>query len=361
MSILVINSGSTSTKYKLFAGEREIKSGNIVSNNHRNKIIKEILREIGDLRDIKAVGHRVVHGGDLFRNPIILNSKLINDLEKYNSLAPLHNPYNLAGINAATEYLPQIPQIAVFDTGFYRNLPEVARTYAIPVKIAEKYKMYRYGFHGISHEFVMQEATKQLKLKESEINLISCHLGGGWSITAIKRGQPVDTSMGWTPLEGLVMLTRAGDLDPGIVIELIRKTIEETDRSLLIDHSLSFIQNIYNLLNHESGIKGLTNGLTDFQELLRNVSLGDEQAKLAFAIAVNRLIKYIGSYFVILEGKVDAIIFTGAIGAGNPYTRNQVIKKIRCLGDLKYLIIKTNEELAIARKVESLLGGGLRI
>ena len=210
MSILAINSGSTSIKYKLIGeGERAIKQGNIQNVKDHLTAIKQALREIGDLRDLTAVGHRVVHGGPKFLAPLLINDENFAELEQFNSLAPLHNPYNLAGIKAAREYLPRIKQVAVFDTAFYANLPEISRFYALPAEISEKYKIYRYGFHGTSHKYVLGESAKLFKTEVNKTNLISCHLGGGWSITAIKNGQPIDTSMGLTPLEGLVMMTRA--------------------------------------------------------------------------------------------------------------------------------------------------------
>ncbi len=351
MSILVINSGSTSLKYKLFNdNEKEIKQGYFTEIKDMEQALKNALREISDLREIKAVGHRVVHGGNRFIKPTLVDDTVLSELEKFSDLAPLHNPYNITGVKAARNFLPDIPQIAVFDTAFFADLPEVARTYALPVKIIQKHKIKRYGFHGISHEFVMQEATHQLKIKISKINLISCHLGGGWSVTAVKNGKPVDTSMGWTPLEGLVMMTRAGDLDPGIVVELFKKS-----PGYLEDEK---IEDVYNLLNHESGLKGLSGGSINYQDLLKEMSFGNKEAKLAFDVAVYRLAKYIGSYWAVLQGKVDAIVFTGAIGAGNPITRNAVMAKLKFLGDISVLAIKTNEELMIAREVRRQIADG---
>ncbi len=346
MSILVINSGSTSIKYKLFSEqEEELKQGEIDNVVDHQAALKKILRDVGSLQDLKAVGHRVVHGGYNFFKPIIINQDNFSDLEKFNDLAPLHNPYNLAGIKAVMEYLPHIKQVAVFDTAFYANLPDISKFYALPKNISEKYKIYRYGFHGTSHKYAMQESAKALKTEINKINLISCHLGGGWSITAIKNGQPIDTSMGFTPLEGLIMMTRAGDIDPGIIFKLLEYLPEEINKEK--------VEIVYDLLNKQSGIKGLA-GVNDFQELLKMVSLGDKDANLAFDLAINRLVKYIGSYWTELEGKVQAIVFTGAIGSGNPMTRNQVMKKIKCLGKLPMLTVKANEELMIMREIKTL-------
>jgi len=347
MSILVINSGSTSLKYKIFGDdEKEIRQGYLENIKDHSQALKSALREIGDLREVKAVGHRVVHGGDKYNETIEVNEAIMADLVSFNDLAPLHNPYNLAGIKAAQEYLPDLPQVAVFDTAFFCSLPQLSRIYALPEQLTEKYKIHRFGFHGLSHQYILSEAARKLKKAINRINLISCHLGGGWSVTAVKAGQPIDTSMGWTPLEGLVMMTRCGDLDPGIILKLLKILPGEVNEKK--------VDQLYDLLNNRSGIYGLT-GLTDFLQLIKKVSLGDESAKLAFDLAVNRLIKYIGAYWVLLDAKVDAVVFTGAIGSGNPLTRNRIINKIKCLGETEYLAIKTNEEIMIAREVKKLL------
>jgi len=375
MSILVINSGSTSLKYKLFNdNEKEVKQGYLTEIKDIERALKNALREIGDLREIKAVGHRVVHGGDRFIMPTLVDDAVLSELEKFNDLAPLHNPYNIAGIKAARDFLPNIPQIAVFDTAFFADLPEVARTYALPVQVIQKHKIKRYGFHGISHQFVAQEAARQLNIEINKINLISCHLGGGWSIIVIKNGKPIDTSMGWTPMEGLVMMTMAGDLDPGIVVELFKKSARAEEAKPIIEGEVykprlqlsacdntDVIKNVYNLLNYESGLKGLSGGSANYQDLLKEMSFGNNDAKLAFDVAIYRLAKYIGAYWSVLQGNVDAIIFTGAIGAGNPITRNAVIAKLKFLGDIPVLTIKTNEELMIAREARRVISNGLVI
>ncbi len=349
-NILIINSGSTSLKYKLFnEKEKEVKSGKLVDVDDTEKAVKSVLKEIGNLRDLVAVGHRVVHGGDKFFKPTLVTDEIINELEGFNELAPLHNPYNLAGIRAVAGFLPDIPQVAVFDTAFYYDLPEVARIYALPKVLLEKYKIRRYGFHGISHQYAMENAAEKLKKKADRINLISCHLGGGWSATAIKNAKPIDTSMGWTPMEGLVMMTRTGDIDPGIVVELIKREVE-TRRCLVSTAA----EAVHSLLNHESGIKGIS-GLDNFQDVLKETSLGYKDAKLAFDLAVYRLVKYIGAYWAALEGRVDAIVFTGTIGAGNPMTRNAVMKKLKFLGDVPVIVVKTDEELAIMREARNII------
>lgn len=342
-NILVVNSGSTSVKYKLFnENEKEIKGGLIENVASHEEAIKKILKDLADLRDLEVIGHRVVHGGDLFKETIVADGAVLEELEKLNDLAPLHNPYNLAGIRAARDFLPEIPQVAVFDTAFFSSLPPEASAYGLPARLSEQYKIKRYGFHGISHQYVMEEAAKILKKDKDKINLISCHLGGGWSAAAIEKGKPIDTSMGWTPLEGLVMMTRSGDLDPAIVVELIKKAA-----GTLVEEKCAAV---YDLLNRESGIKGLA-GVNDYKDLLRNISLGDKDAELALNVALRRLVKYIGAYWAELGGELDALIFTGAIGAGNPLTRNRVMNKLKCLGEVPALAIKTDEELMIAREV----------
>lgn len=347
MSILVINSGSTSVKYKLFADdETEIRAGVEENIKDHNAAMKNILRQIGDLRDLAAVGHRVVHGGGKFFKPLVINQRSLAELEKFNELAPLHNPFNLAGVKAAAEYLPQAEQLAVFDTAFYHDLPQAAKNYALPAELAEKYHLRRYGFHGISHKFALEESAKLLKKAAAKINLISCHLGGGCSATAVKNGRPVDTSMGLTPLEGLVMMTRPGDLDAGVIFKLLKDMPGEINREKT--------DRLYDILNRQSGIKGLA-GLADFQKFLARVSLGEEASGLAFDLFISRLVKYIGAYWTLLEGRVNAIVFTGAIGSGNPMTRNAVMEKIKCLGKLPMLVIKTNEELLIMREVKAIL------
>ncbi|MFA6171547.1 MAG: acetate kinase [Patescibacteria group bacterium] len=370
-NILVINSGSTSIKFKVFGDKGEsFKEGSIDNVTDYDKAIKNILRQIGDFRDIAGIGHRVVHGGEKFFEPTVINDKVISELEKISELAPLHNPYNLAGVKAAINFLPDIPEAAVFDTGFYRDLPETASFYALPKQLSLRYKIRRYGFHGISHELAGMEGAKKLGLDFKKANLITCHLGGGWSVTAIKNGKAVDTSMGFTPMEGLMMMTRSGDIDPGIIFLLMkhRELLDETDDKgrIIMDFSHSqenavnvheedlMARRVENILNQESGIKGLTEGISDYKELLKAVSLGKESAKTAFDMAIRRLVKYIGSYYAILEGNLDGIIFTGRIGAGNPMTRNSVMRKLKFL-KCPGIPIEPNEEKLIADKVRELL------
>ncbi|MFA6106370.1 MAG: acetate kinase [Patescibacteria group bacterium] len=370
-NILVLNSGSTSIKYKIFNDEEKcLKSGIIDGAADHEKALKDILRQIGDLRDLAAVGHRVVHGGDDFYDPLILDSEKIGRLEEYNGLAPLHNPYNLAGIRAAMNYLPEIPQAAVFDTGFFRDLPEEAKSYALPKDLSDRFNIRRYGFHGISHEYAAMVGAKKLGLDFKKANLITCHLGGGWSVAAIKKGKPIDTSMGFTPMEGLMMMTRPGDIDPGIIFYLLKQGDSAESggkREAVIDFSRNkdsqteigtgtgeAAERLEKILNYSSGIKGVSGGIADYKELLKLVSLGNGAAKTAFDMAVYRLVKYIGSYYAALEGRLDGIVFTGRIGAGNPMTRNAVTRKLKFL-KCPHVAVEADEELAIAKKVRVLM------
>ncbi len=346
-NILVINSGSTSVKYKLFApDETELAGGQFAEREFKSSI-KQLLRQVVAHGEISAVGHRVVHGGWQFTSPTLVTGPVMEELAELNYLAPLHNPHNLAGIEAVGDFLPQAPQVAVFDTGFFSDLPDQARTYALPRDIASKYHIRRYGFHGLSHEFIVGEAATHLGKKPEKVNLISCHLGGGSSVAAIRQGRPVDISNGYTPAEGLMMQTRTGDIDPGLIIELMYLLPGEVNEDKVAE--------VYRIINEESGWKGLTGGICDFRDLLREVSLGQPAAQAAFDVFTYRIAKYIGAYYAVLEGAVDAIVFTGAIGAGNPATRQAVMRKLRHLAALPILAINTNEELNIARKVKSVV------
>ncbi|MEK7580184.1 MAG: acetate/propionate family kinase [Patescibacteria group bacterium] len=340
-AILVLNTGSTSLKYQFFDFYNlDCLLDGVIENIGLNEKIRshsEALRKIflqfNNLNFIAAVGYRFVHGGREFIKPTRLDEDALKKIEVYNKLAPLHNPYSLAVARLAMLFLPDVTHLAVFDTSFFSILPLASKVYALPFYFY-KQGVQRFGFHGISHEYVAQEAAKLLKKDFTKINLIICHLGGGCSITAIKKGRPIDTSMGFTPLEGLVMQTRSGDLDPGIIFYL--------HNSLKLS-----IAEINDILNHHSGLLGLS-GRKNYLSLLKGARRGDRRAKLAFEIFVNRIKKYIGAYSAILE-KVDALVFTGAIGAGEAITRQRIIKNLKILNKSKIFAIKTNEELAIAR------------
>ncbi|MGZ0145876.1 acetate/propionate family kinase [Kribbella sp. WER1] len=306
--------------------------------------------------DIVAVGHRVVHGGDRFAAPALVDDELIAAVTDLVPLAPLHNPENLEGIEVARRLFPDLPHVAVFDTAFHQTLPPYAYTYAVPSSWLDDYGIRRYGFHGTSHAFVSEQAARLLGREPDELNVIVLHLGNGCSAAAIRGGQSVDTSMGLTPLEGLVMGTRSGDLDPAVHGHLARvagQSAEETDR----------------VLNSQSGLKGLT-GANDFREVLRRRADGDGQAQLAFDIYTYRLKKYIGAYYAVL-GTVDAIVFTAGVGQHSAEARAAALAGLEPLGIhldpvrnadpsdnlvstddslVKVLVIPTNEEWEIARQ-----------
>jgi acetate kinase len=346
MNILVLNLGSTSFKFELFNSEtlESLQKGNFEIEQVEteqiqeevNRIFREVLRKIGEVNKIKAVGHRVVHGGDKYIETFKIDAENILELKDINSLAPLHNPFNLAGIKSVQEYLPEVDNYAVFDTALYKNLPEYVKIYPIPYKYYEQ-GIRKFGFHGISHGYVLQEAAKKLKKDLDEIKLISVHLGGGCSVTAFDKGKPIDTSMGFTPMDGLMMQTRSGDVDPGLIFQLIRQ--EE------------YVYKVEDILNKESGIKGIS-GFDNYLDLLEAVKNKDEKAILAFNMYISRIQKYIGAYLAIL-GKVDLISFTGKIGAGNPETYKAVMKS-ELFKDIKSMIIEPKEELAIAREVKNI-------
>jgi len=349
MKILVINSGSTSFKFAVYDAQKldliqsdnfKIEQKSFEENQDVvDKLFRQMLRSIPDVSEISHVGHRVVHGGNTFQQTTEISPTELIELEKLNFLAPLHNPFNLAGIKSSNKYITDIPDFAVFDTAFYKDLPEQTKTYPIPYKYYEA-GIVKFGFHGTSHKYVCQQACEKLKLDFNKAKLISIHLGGGCSITAVKNGKAIETSMGFTPLEGLMMQTRSGDIDPGIIFELIQK------------HSGDFEQ-VKQILNKKSGILGISN-CQNFLELLEQVKLKEERAQLAFDMFIHRIKKYIGAYLMLLDG-ADAIIFTGAIGAGDKMTRNKVCDKISMLSNIKILAIETDEEMAIAEEIKNII------
>jgi len=341
--ILVLNCGSQSIKWKLFNKNLNlIEEGKTQVLNPKDfqKILIGKLKEIKENypQQIKRIGHRVVHGGEKFRKPTKITKKVLKELKKLNRLAPLHNPFNILGIKVAKKIFPKVLQFAVFDTEFFADLPPKVYIYPLPESLCKKYGFRRFGFHGLSHEYVAKEAAKSIGKPFKDLKIITCHLGGGASITAIKSGSPVDTSMGFTPLEGLVMMTRSGDIDPGIVLELVK--------------SLP-VRKVDDILNSQSGLKGIS-GIKDMLEILKGAKKGNQKAKLALEIFVYRIQKYIGAYFTILGG-CDLLVFTGAIGSGSSEIRNMICKKLKFLkSKFEILAIKTNEELAIASKIKNL-------
>jgi len=390
--ILVLNSGSSSVKYKLFDMEDESvlasglveqigeeegsahhhitggESGPIELNfvqvfaGHRQAFdhLLTVLNEQGCLQSgagLSAIGHRVVHGGERFQRPALIDDEVVEAVRANIPLAPLHNPANLLGIEIARELFPSIPQAAVFDTAFHQTLPEVAWRYAVPQEWYEHHRIRRYGFHGTSHAYVAREVSRCLGRSLDTLNLITLHLGNGASITAIREGRSIDTSMGMTPLEGLIMGTRSGDLDPSIIFYLERTCGWE---STAVEH----------LLNHESGLKGICDS-NDMREIHRAADAGDTKAKLAIDMFCYRIRKYIGAYLAVL-GRVDALVFTGGIGENDATVRQQICGGLEMLGieldpsnneqacqrpmavhalgsRIALYVISTDEELAIAR------------
>lgn len=379
MRILVLNAGSSSVKYQVFsmAGNAEVLTSGLVdrigepgseitSHHHAlEHLILHLQREgiIGSGQGIDAIGHRVVHGGERFQQPVLIDADVVAAIRDMIPLAPLHNPANLQGIEVAQQLFPGIPQVAVFDTAFHQTMPPVAFCYALPAELYREYRVRRYGFHGTSHQYVAQQAALYLKRDLSELNLITMHLGNGCSATAIAQGKSVDTSMGMTPLEGLVMGTRCGDLDPALHFYLQREMGLTADA---LEH----------LLNKQSGLKGIC-GVGDMREVQSRMDSGDTDAQLAEALFVYRAKKYLGAYFAVL-GNVDAIIFTGGIGEHSARIREQICANLQGLGigvdsgknqrrskqvmpfhsdtaSVQLLVIPTNEELAIARSTAALI------
>ncbi|MEU7630388.1 acetate kinase [Nocardia sp. NPDC049220] len=385
--VLVINSGSSSIKYQLLNpessvvvasgmverigegdggiehhtdGASTVRRGPVTDHTAGLRLIFDMFSATGrDLRrdGVHAVGHRVVHGGEVFYQPTLIDDAVVRAISELSSLAPLHNPANVAGIESARALLPGVAQVAVFDTAFFHDLPAAAKTYAIDAEIAAAHGVRKYGFHGTSHEYVSGQAAVLLGRRPTELNQIVFHLGNGASASALRGGRPIDTSMGLTPLEGLVMGTRSGDLDPGIVPHLMRTAHMDVDR-------------VEVLLNRDSGLKGLS-GVNDFRELQRLIDSGDQAARLAYEVYIHRLRRYLGAYLVQL-GAVDAITFTAGVGENSPRVRADALADLTRFGidvdpaanaansraarristpdaPVAVLVVPTNEELAIAR------------
>ena len=349
--ILTINCGSSSIKYKLysFPKGRLIANGlvekigephsEISTHTEGMKLVFDRLLASGFIKhidEIKAVGHRVVHGAEEFRQPHIIDKQVIKKIKECVSIAPLHNPANLEGIKAALHTLPKVPQVAVFDTAFHHTIPDYAYMYAIPIKYYRKYKIRKYGFHGTSHQYVAQRAADILKKPLSKLKLITCHLGNGCSVTAVDRGRSIDTSMGFTPLEGLMMGTRCGDIDPAAIFYLMNK------------EKLS-LHKIDNILNKKSGLLGISGISNDIRPIKEAAAKGDKLSKLALEMFIYRVKKYIGAYYMILEG-ADAVCFTAGIGENNPELVAEVKRSIGKVmpKKTKVLVIPTDEGLMIA-------------
>ena len=299
---------------------------------------------ISSISEIDAVGHRVVHGGEKFKKSTLIGKKVIKAIEQYSKLAPLHNPPNLAGIYACRRLFVKLRQVAVFDTAFHQSMPCFAYLYGLPFAIYKRYGIRRYGFHGTSHRYVATQAGKTLRKPLKSLKIITCHLGNGCSITAIDRGKSVDTSMGFTPLEGLVMGTRCGDIDPAAVLYLMRKkklNVAQADK----------------LLNNSSGLLGLSGRSNDMRDILKLARQGNQRANIALEVFIYRIKKYIGAYIGAMNG-CDVLVFTAGIGENQPYVRRRISQGVSSLLNkfrTRTLVISTNEELMIARDTYALV------
>ncbi|MFA5411244.1 MAG: acetate kinase [Candidatus Omnitrophota bacterium] len=349
MTILVINCGSSSTKYKLFRMPREklISKGIIEHIGEKGSRIKDhytglklILKRVNH---VGVVGHRVVHGGEKFKRPVLVNQPVIRKIKQCCALAPLHNPANLTGILACKALLPGVKQVAVFDTAFHQTLPDYAYIYGLPYGYYKKFGIRKYGFHGTSHQYVAQEAARLLNKPLNKLKIITCHLGNGCSIAAVAKGNSIDTSMGFTPLEGLVMGTRCGDIDPALVSYIMRKK------------KLNLGQ-IDDILNKESGLRGISGISNDMRTLQEKSRRKDKRAKLAIDIFIYRIKKYIGAYTAAMEG-CDALVFTAGIGENQKAIRKMICRGIFSQFKKKpgILVIPTDEELMIARQTYGLI------
>ena len=396
MNVLVVNCGSSSLKFQLInsdteavaakglcerigidgrlvyqptGGEKEITEAPMPTHTEAIQMVLDALVNpktgvLKSLDEVEAIGHRVLHGGSKITQSVIINDEVISVIDECCDLGPLHNPANLMGIRACMKVMPGKPNVAVFDTAFHQTMPPKAYRYAIPTKYYEKYAVRKYGFHGTSHSFVSKETIKYLGLDRDNSKVIVCHLGNGASISAVENGKCVDTSMGLTPLEGLIMGTRSGDLDPAVLEFVCKK--ENID-----------VKEMVRILNKESGVMALSNGLSsDFRDLEEAMDNGNEAAKLAIDAFCYRVAKYVGSYVAAMNG-VDAIAFTGGIGENADVVRAKVLSYLGYLGikmdpemnkkrgenfvlstedsKVKVAVIPTNEELAICRETVELV------
>ncbi len=395
MNVLVINCGSSSLKYQLInsdtedvlakglcerigidgrlvyqkAGcDKEITEAAMPTHKEAIQMVLDALVNdktgaVKSLSEVNAVGHRIVHGGEKFASSVVITDEVLEAVAQCNDLAPLHNPANLIGINACKELMPGVPMVAVFDTAFHQTMPEKAYLYGLPYEYYEKYKVRRYGFHGTSHSFVSKETANFLGMDLENSRIIVCHLGNGASVSAVKDGKCIDTSMGLTPLEGLVMGTRSGDIDPAIMEYIAKK--EDLD-----------IAGVMNVLNKKSGLEGISGLSSDFRDLTAGAKDGNKRAIAAIEVFCYRVAKYVGSYAAAMNG-VDAIAFTAGIGENVGLVREKICSYLGYLGitldaeanekrgdncvisaadsKVKVAVIPTNEELAICRETVALV------
>ena len=397
MNVLVINCGSSSLKYQLISSDTEEVlakglcerigiEGSAITHRPAGKdkvttkvdmpdhtaAVKYVIEKltdpsvgvVGSLDEIDAVGHRIVHGGEKFNTSVVISDEVIKAIEECNDLAPLHNPANLIGINACKKLMPNVPMVAVFDTAFHQTMPKKAFLYGLPYEYYEKYKVRRYGFHGTSHDFVSDRAAQLLNKKREDLKIIVCHLGNGASVTAVDHGKSIDTSMGLTPLEGLIMGTRSGDIDPAII-------------SFIADKENISADEMINVCNKKSGVLGLSGGISsDFRDLASAAESNDQKAIDALDTYAYRVAKYIGAYAMAMKG-VDVIAFTAGIGENNCQMRAAICDYVTWLGTsidpeknairgeevilskpsdkVAVMVVPTNEELAIARETVRLV------
>ena len=351
MRILVLNAGSSSLKYQVIevlpGREKMLLKGSVERIGQPGSTVPDhtaaVEQALAAAGPVDGAGHRVVHGGEQFRESVVIDLRVERAIADCCPLAPLHNPHNLACYRAAHALLPDVAHVAVFDTAFFHSLPQRAFLYALPLEFYERDHIRRYGFHGTSHRYVSARAAEELAIDPAEARLITCHLGNGCSVAAIDGGRAVDVSLGFTPLEGLVMGTRSGDIDPGVVFHLVRAkgmALEEVEE----------------LLNRRSGLLGLSGRSNDMRDLCQAAAGGDVRAELAIEVFCYRIVKYIGAFWAVLGG-ADALVFTGGIGENRPEIRDRVLRGISGLGGFQTLVIPTNEELLIARDTARLLSG----
>jgi len=382
MLVLVLNCGSSSVKFQLYKwGERRSlctgvreRIGEPEGFSNHKEAISDIIgslthcdtKVIDDINMIRAVGHRVVHGADRFHKSVLVTSEVLKTIKEVAHLAPLHNPPNIMGIESAIEVMPNVPQVAVFDTAFHQTLPPSAYLYPVPYSWYEQYGVRKYGFHGSSHLYVTKRAAKFLGIPKDQVNLVTLHIGNGVSFTAIENGVSIDTSMGLTPLEGAMMGTRSGDIDPAIVGFMCEKLKCEA-------------KDVINILNKKSGHLGVTEKYADRRDIEDAMNAGDERAKLSLDIEVRRIQKYLGTYMALLKG-VDAIVFTAGVGENDWYIRQKTIETMEHIGlkldveknrktrsssgetelstpdsPVKILMIPTNEEAVLVEDVVAIL------
>ncbi|NBI06867.1 acetate/propionate family kinase [Senegalia massiliensis] len=396
MKVLVINCGSSSLKYQLIdmsneevlakglaerigiegarvkhqpTGKEDVLIEKPMSDHKKaieivlNALVDSDHGAIHSMDEINAVGHRVVHGGEKFSESVVIDEKVLKAIEECSELAPLHNPPNIMGIKACQELMPNTPMVAVFDTAFHQTMPESSYIYPIPYEMYEKYGIRRYGFHGTSHKYVANRAADMLGKDIKDLKIVTCHLGNGASVAAVKNGKSIETSMGFTPLEGLAMGTRSGDIDPAIIVYLMEK------ENMTIDE-------VNTMLNKKSGVLGISGVSSDFRDIEGAASEGNHRSQLALEKFNMRVKKYIGAYSAIMKG-IDVLVFTAGLGENSVETRQEICKGLEFIGididednnkvrgketelnkeesKVKILLIPTNEELMIARDTKSLV------